>query len=121
MFFLESENKTTQEDNNEQKVDWVKYAGIAIVAWLTIIGFIFVLARRWIKKFRGLLDGFRKRKEQMMAEMMPRCLRMVLPKVEKEKRANYVSSLVKNLIDVGSEDMSEKEKKKLAEKISGNN
>ncbi|UCG93272.1 MAG: hypothetical protein JSV97_06130 [candidate division WOR-3 bacterium] len=58
---------------------------------------------------------------QMMTEMMPRCLKMMLPNLPKEKRIDFVLNMVRTLVEQGSNGMSAEEKKdfvaKVAEKV----
>ncbi|MEE8428359.1 MAG: hypothetical protein V3S33_02500 [Gammaproteobacteria bacterium] len=58
---------------------------------------------------------------QMMMEMMPKCLTMMLPNLPKEKRIDFVSKMVTTLVEQGTVGMSEEEKKdfheQLAEKV----
>jgi hypothetical protein len=54
---------------------------------------------------------------QMMMEMMPKCLTMMLPKIPKEKRIDFVSNMVTTLVEQGSVDMSEEEKKDFQGKL----
>lgn len=60
---------------------------------------------------------------QMMMEMMPRCLTMMLPNIPEEKRIAFMSKMVATLLEQGSVGMSEDEKKDfqedLIEKIKG--
>lgn len=54
---------------------------------------------------------------QMMMEMMPRCLTMVLPNMPKEERMNFVAKMVSILVERGSAGLSEEEKKNFVEKV----
>ncbi len=58
---------------------------------------------------------------QMMTRMMPNCLRTMLPAVPKEERANFVMEMVSVLVDQGSSEMTDEERKvflsKIAEKV----
>ncbi len=47
----------------------------------------------------------------MMEQMMPHCLSMMLPKMPKETRADFALKLVKSLLDNGTIEMTEDEKK----------
>jgi len=53
----------------------------------------------------------------MMMEMMPQCLTMMLPKVPKEKRIDFVLKMISILVEQGYAGLSEEEKKSLVEKI----
>ncbi len=53
----------------------------------------------------------------MMMEMMPKCLKMMLPNMPKEKRSDFVLKMVTTLVDEGCAGMSEDEKKDLIAKI----
>jgi hypothetical protein len=54
---------------------------------------------------------------QMMMDMMPRCLAMMLPTMPKEKRVDFVFRAVTTLMDEGCAGMSEEEKEDLAKKV----
>lgn len=58
---------------------------------------------------------------QMMAEMMPQCLTMMLPDLTNEERIDFVATMVDMFVEQCSAGMSEEEKKgfrgKLAERI----
>lgn len=54
---------------------------------------------------------------QMMTEMMPHCLEMMVPKVPKEKRIDFVLKMVNTLIEQGSTGMSAEEKKDFVAKV----
>lgn len=58
---------------------------------------------------------------QMMMEMMPKCLMMVLPDLPKEERIDFVAKMVATFVEQGSVGMSGEEKKdfraKLAERM----
>jgi hypothetical protein len=54
---------------------------------------------------------------QMMPEMMPNCLGMMLPSMPKEKRADFVLKMVTSLVEQGCAGMSDEEKADLAAKI----
>ncbi len=47
---------------------------------------------------------------QMMMHMMPHCLQMMLPRVAKERRKEFVLHMVATLMEQGCADMSEEEK-----------
>jgi len=53
----------------------------------------------------------------MMAQMMPRCLNMMLPSVPKEERVDFVLNMITTLMEHGSEGMSEEEKNEFVAKI----
>ena len=53
----------------------------------------------------------------MMMEMMPNCLNIMLPKVPVEERTNFVLKMVGILVEQGSEGMSEDEKAAFVSKI----
>jgi hypothetical protein len=48
---------------------------------------------------------------QMMMEMMPKCLEMMLPNVPAEKKIDFVLKMVTSLVEHGGAGMSENEKK----------
>ena len=48
---------------------------------------------------------------EMMAEMMSHCLGMMLPKMPKEKRTDFVLKMVGTLVEQGSVGLSDQEKK----------
>lgn len=50
---------------------------------------------------------------EMMMEMMPRCLEVIMPNIPKEKRSDFISKMITTLIEQGCADMSEKEKEEL--------
>jgi hypothetical protein len=57
---------------------------------------------------------------QMMTEMMPQCLRVMLPNMPKEKRIDFVLKMVTTLVEQGAAGMSEEKKDfvaKLVEKV----
>lgn len=54
---------------------------------------------------------------QMMTEMMPHCLKMMLPKIPKEKRIDFVLNTVSSLMEQGSTGMSEDEKKNFVARV----
>lgn len=53
----------------------------------------------------------------MMMEMMPRCINIMLPKMPKEKRIDYVLKMVTTLMEQGSVGMSVEEKKDFVVKV----
>jgi len=54
----------------------------------------------------------------MMTEMMPNCLVMMLPKMPKEKKIEFVLKMVASLMEQGIAGMSEEEKKDFVSKVS---
>ena len=54
----------------------------------------------------------------MMTEMMPLCLVMMLPKMPKENKIDFVLKMVISLMEQGSIGMSEEEKKDFVSKVS---
>ncbi len=54
---------------------------------------------------------------QMMMEMMPKCLSMIIPKIPKEKRSDYALELVATIIEKASEGLSEEEKVEFVAKV----
>lgn len=60
---------------------------------------------------------------EMMTEMMPKCLGMMLQKMPKEKRVEFVLKMVAALVEEGQAGMSDEEKKgftsKVAEAVTG--
>ncbi len=54
-----------------------------------------------------------------MTEMMPKCLTMMLPKLPKEQRVEFALKMIATLVEQGTADMSEDEKKKFMEKAFG--
>ncbi len=61
-------------------------------------------------------------KEPMMPEimlkgMMPHCIKMMMPAISKDKRADLVSSLVNTIVEQASSGMSDEEKTTFVEKI----
>jgi len=53
----------------------------------------------------------------MMTEMMPQCLVMMLPKIPKEKKIDFVLKMVASLMEQGITGMSEEEKKDFVSKV----
>jgi len=53
----------------------------------------------------------------MMMEMMPQCLTMMLPNTPKEKRIEFVITMIATLVEHGCAGMSEEEKKGFVEKV----
>ncbi len=54
---------------------------------------------------------------QMMHEMMPNCLVMMLPRMPKENKIEFVLKMVTSLMEQGGAGMSEKEKKDFVLKV----
>ena len=54
---------------------------------------------------------------KMMTEMMPQCLKMMLPNIHKEKRIDFVLKMVTTLMEQGCFGMSEEEKKDFVAKV----
>lgn len=54
---------------------------------------------------------------QMMKEMMPHCLTMILPIMPQEKRIEFVLQMITTLVEEGSAGMSDEEKKDFVEKV----
>ncbi len=67
-----------------------------------------------VEMMSNMMGGDKEKKTsimpQMMMEMMPRCLTMILPSVETEKRVAFVLKMMAALIEHGSAGMSEEEK-----------
>ena len=53
----------------------------------------------------------------MMMDMMPHCFGMMLPKMSKEKRTEFVLKMVATLTQQGSSGMSDEEKKTFLGKV----
>ena len=56
---------------------------------------------------------------KMMMEMMPKCLGMMLPRLPKEKRIDFVSTMITTLMQQGCAGMSEEEKGNFKAKLIG--
>ena len=54
---------------------------------------------------------------RMMTEMMPHCLEMMLPKVPKYKRTDFVLKMVETLMEQGRSRMSEEEKREFVSRV----
>ncbi len=54
---------------------------------------------------------------QMMTQMMPHCIEVMLPQMPKESRIDFALKLVKSLIDNGANGMTTEEKKEYLKKI----
>jgi hypothetical protein len=81
------------------------------------------------KMMMGMVSRGKKREmpmmDQMMPEMMPRCMGMVMPSMPKEKRVDFALKMVAGLVEQGSAGMSNEEKadfvKKIVEKVKARN
>ena len=63
------------------------------------------------------IKNSRGRMPQIMAELMPKCLETLLPKLSKEDRVNFVLQMISILIEKGSVRMTEKERQEFVFKI----
>lgn len=54
---------------------------------------------------------------EMMSEMMPKCLNMMLPKLSKKRRRDFVLKMTSILLQQGCKDLSENEKADFMKKI----
>ncbi|MCK5561001.1 MAG: hypothetical protein KAJ51_10425, partial [Thermoplasmata archaeon] len=54
---------------------------------------------------------------QMMIEMMPYCINLMLPSVPKKERVEFIKKMVDTLIEKGSYKLSEEEKKDLMARV----
>jgi hypothetical protein len=54
---------------------------------------------------------------QMMMEMMPRCLKMMLPNISKENRIDFILTMISTLVENGCVGMSPEEKKDFVTKV----
>ena len=52
-----------------------------------------------------------------MMEMMPQCLKMMLPSISKEKRMDFVLKMVATLMEQGCSGMSEEGRKDFVAKV----
>lgn len=57
--------------------------------------------------------------EMMLKGMMPHCIKMMMPAIPKDKRADLVSSMVSTLMEQASSGMSDEEKATLVAKVVG--
>ena len=64
-------------------------------------------------------EGQRETEMSMMMEIMPKCLGMMLPRVPKEKRIDFVSTMITTLMQQGCAGMSEEEKGNFKAKVLG--
>lgn len=55
--------------------------------------------------------------EMMLKGMMPHCIKMMMPAISKDKRADLVSSLVNTIVEEASSGMPDAEKTKFVEKV----
>ena len=55
--------------------------------------------------------------EVMLKGMMPHCIKMMLPNISKDKRADLASGLIATLVEQASKDMSDKEKAAFVSKV----
>jgi len=69
------------------------------------------------KMMGGGQEGEMPAMPQMMREMIPRCLRMMLPNMPKEKRIDFVLNMVTTLVEQGCVGMSEEEKADFLAKV----
>ena len=53
----------------------------------------------------------------IMAEMMPKCLKTVLPKLSKEARVDFALEMISILVDKGSVRMSEEEREEFVSQL----
>jgi len=60
---------------------------------------------------KEMMGGKEMEMPSMMMEMMPQCLRIMLPSMSKEKRIDFVLKMVTTLMEQGCVGMSEEEKK----------
>jgi len=63
------------------------------------------------------IKNSRGRMPQIMAELMPKCLETLLPKLSKEARVNFALQMISILVEKGSVRMSEGEKKEFIFKV----
>lgn len=57
------------------------------------------------------------RMPQILADLMPKCLETLLPKLSKEDRVNFVLQMISILVEKGSVRMSENERKEFIFKV----
>ena len=69
------------------------------------------------KMMGGCKEGEMPMMPQMMVEMMPKCLKMMLPSISKEKRIDFILEMVATLMEQGSVGMSDEEKKDFTAKV----
>ena len=55
--------------------------------------------------------------EMMLKGMMPHCIKMMMPAISKDKRADLVSSLVNTIVEQASSGMSDAEKSSFVAKV----
>ncbi len=58
-----------------------------------------------------MMGGSEEKETNMMSEMMPKCLEMMLPKMPNENRVDFIMKMVTILMEQGCAGMSEEEKK----------
>jgi hypothetical protein len=69
------------------------------------------------KMMMGIMSRGEKTEIPTMPQMMPYCLRMVLPSIPKEKRVDFVLKMVTSLVEQGCAGMSNEEKADFVAKI----
>ncbi|MGI9419940.1 MAG: hypothetical protein ACR2RA_19115 [Geminicoccaceae bacterium] len=55
--------------------------------------------------------------EMMLKDMMPHCIKMMMPTISKDKRADLVSGMISTLMEQASNDMSDEEKASFAARV----
>ena len=55
--------------------------------------------------------------EMMLKGMMPHCIKMMMPAISKDKRADLVSGMISTLMEQASNDMSDEEKASFTAKV----
>jgi len=55
--------------------------------------------------------------EMMLKGMMPHCIKMMMPSISKDKRADLVSGMISTLMEQASNDMSDEEKASFTAKV----
>ena len=55
--------------------------------------------------------------QQMMTKMMPQCLSMMLPRIGKEERVEFIPRMVAVLLEQGSDGMTEEERTDLMKRV----
>lgn len=53
----------------------------------------------------------------MMSQMMPNCIRMMMPKMNVEKRGETAAAILSAIIDAGTDGMTEEQRKMFSEKL----
>ena len=92
--------------------DKIKYIAIGTGSAFAAGGLIFAFRK---KDVQAMLE---RKKEKAMTEMMPQCVKVMLPSIPKEKRNETVKNLMEALAKEGSEDMTAIEKKEYLTKLS---